>query len=1129
MKKIIIRLFILGALAALLPAGAAAQQPDARQRTTETIVADGLAQLPAADAKVFNQVMGELAATGSKGVEMIAAMLVPADKGKNATFEYALNGVVAYVTDPAHEALRDDVRKGLLAAIDRCGDDANRAFLFSQLQFCSTAADAAAMARYLDDPYLAGYALRALVSTPGTEALLLAEAGKDDLTAARKQALAYAFAEKRLAAAEPFLLTWLEGADAQTAEQIYNALAACGSQASVKPLAAAAAKTGCAWNDAGAADAYLRLLARLAAAGDARAVKAARGLLKCDLQYIRGGALAILVDALGVQKAMPYVLKALEEGPAEYRFAALQSLGKGDDKLFAQVAAGMPRYDAAAQAAVIGWLGECGAVSQADVITAAVASPDDRVAEAAIAASGRIGGEKALRALAGALEGPHAGAAMKALLAFNGQINPEVERLLAKDDAGVLVPALKLAAARRMSAAADRVFALLGSSDAEVRAAAYGALPFVAQPQHMDRLSALLDASDEAHTAAIQSALIRTSGQLPADRRYSAVAGYMKASETPARYYPVLAQSGTQEAVASLLDGFRSGNRDAAFAALLTVENPAMTDILYGIAAENPMLTDRALMRYADLASQAAVTPIRRYQLYRQALALRPSAAVQAKLLGYLSGVYALPALMLAAEYLDDAQTAAPAAAAVKTIVAKCNPMPGGEAVRKALERAHEVYKELAKSDADAGYAVDELTGLLGKIPADGFAVLPADGLAGWTAVAVNPAEAKRLPARQVAKLRKAAGEAVAANWGAADGLLEFAAETPATIGTEKEYENFELWLEWRSEGEAGLAVRSMSQIRLGGTEGTGLKTQGQTDTPAAAADNAPGTWNTLYAKVVDDRITLIENGVTLAENVVLTNPCAPGEPVCVRGRIELSGLAAPACFRNLYIGELPSTPVFELSPEEAAQGYEVLFDGRSLHKWTGNTVNYVPLDGTIDVTASYGGSGNLYTVKEYGDFDLRFEFRFLRRGVNNGIGIRTPMGVDAAYHGMEIQILDHDAPIYKNLRIYQQHGSVYGIIPAQEHVVFGDLGTWNTMEIHAVGDRITVTVNGRVILDGDIRQACKGHNVSEDGSKKNPYTVDGKNHPGLFNKKGHLGLLGHGAGIQFRNLRVLDLSAGRQ
>ena len=65
---------MLGALAALLPAGAAAQQPDARQRTTETIVADGLAQLPAADAKVFNQVMGELAATGAEGVGILADM-----------------------------------------------------------------------------------------------------------------------------------------------------------------------------------------------------------------------------------------------------------------------------------------------------------------------------------------------------------------------------------------------------------------------------------------------------------------------------------------------------------------------------------------------------------------------------------------------------------------------------------------------------------------------------------------------------------------------------------------------------------------------------------------------------------------------------------------------------------------------------------------------------------------------------------------------------------------------------------------------------------------------------------------------------------------------------------------------
>lgn len=153
----------------------------------------------------------------------------------------------------------------------------------------------------------------------------------------------------------------------------------------------------------------------------------------------------------------------------------------------------------------------------------------------------------------------------------------------------------------------------------------------------------------------------------------------------------------------------------------------------------------------------------------------------------------------------------------------------------------------------------------------------------------------------------------------------------------------------------------------------------------------------------------------------------------------------------------------------------------------------------------------------------LRFEFCFEREGVNNGIGVRTRHGVDAAYDGMEIQILDHDAPIYKNLREYQQHGSVYGIIPAKR-VKFPEHGSWNVEEIRVVGDRITVTVNGEVILDGDIRKACKGHNVSKDGSKKNPYTVDHRNHPGLFNKKGPIALCGHGAGIRFRNMRVLDL-----
>lgn len=224
-------------------------------------------------------------------------------------------------------------------------------------------------------------------------------------------------------------------------------------------------------------------------------------------------------------------------------------------------------------------------------------------------------------------------------------------------------------------------------------------------------------------------------------------------------------------------------------------------------------------------------------------------------------------------------------------------------------------------------------------------------------------------------------------------------------------------------------------------------------------------------------------------------------------------------------ISELQPSPVYVLSDEEKKQGFELLFDGTNLDNFVGNKVGYVPINGCINVTANYGNESNLYTAKEYQDFIFRFEFCFLRPGVNNGVGIRTPMGVDAAYYGMcECQILDHDAPMYAGLREYQVHGSVYGVIPAKR-IKHKPLGEWSEEEIRVQGNHITVTVNGEVIVDGDIKEACQGHNVAPDGSDNNPYTVDHHNHPGMFNKTGHIGFLGHGAGLKFRNVRVLDLT----
>jgi len=134
-----------------------------------------------------------------------------------------------------------------------------------------------------------------------------------------------------------------------------------------------------------------------------------------------------------------------------------------------------------------------------------------------------------------------------------------------------------------------------------------------------------------------------------------------------------------------------------------------------------------------------------------------------------------------------------------------------------------------------------------------------------------------------------------------------------------------------------------------------------------------------------------------------------------------------------------------------------------------------------------------------------------LTPAANNGLGIRTPMEGDAAYVGMELQILDSEHPVYANITQYQHHGSVYGIIPAKRGYL-KPVGEWNYQEVIADGDNIKITLNGEVILNGNIREAVK------DG------TPDKREHPGLFNKTGHIGFLGHGSVVKFRNIRVKEL-----
>ena len=911
---------------------AAINAQDSRGRATSTIVADALAQLPAELPTTYNQVMAELAATGAEGIEQLALMLEPMAEGvNNSAVEYAVNGVASYVSKDG-AAHRDGVRAGLKAAIAKTNNNPNKAFLMTALQICATAEDAEFYASYLKDEYQGNFAARALAAIHGSEPVVYELMKNQAQNGVCKVLLAQIASYKHhFHDAEPIVIEWLKGASPELTTQIYLALGAWGGADAAKVLGAAAKKVGYTFETTDAYGAYLTLLNGHLMKHEPKIVeKEAKAMMKFPKANVRLAGLDLLVQMQGAATT-PLVVKALADDCREYRYGAMRlSEAYADDNTYAAIAAQLAKAAPIAKVDILNWLGAQHAASQVDAIAAHVADANDDVACAAIAAASKIGGEKALEAIIARVTKENSEvvttAIVNGLLSFNGSINEPFVRVM-DTNAQARAIAKQVLAKRRIPAAASKILVWVDNGGDDT---AIPALTTNAVEANFNALCNLFEQGKPMNVAIIKAIQGKS-----ASEQAQMIQGRMdKAGAKKHLYYPVLAATGAKEAVAPIIEGYKSTSGEAqksAFEGLCALNDASVLPTLLEATA-NAELKDKAIARYIALTGTSSLNNDQKYMNYRKALETNPALKYKNQALKALSATQNYQAMMLAASYMDNAETAQAAANTVLEIATK--------------------HPEFYSAEVKA---------LLEKV-----------------AVTVNDGDA---------------------------------------VYKRKDIEKF------------------------------------------------------------------------ISEN---------------KARESHSIISA-------------------LTDEEKAEGFELLFDGQNMDAWTGNMEAYQPVDGYMYVTASYGTTGNLYTKKEYSDFVLRFEFCFDRDGVNNGIGIRTPMGVDAAYHGMELQVLHHDSPIYKNLKEHQVHGSVYGIIPAKR-IKWGALGEWHCEEIRAKGDHITVIVDGEVIIDGNIRKACKGHNVAPDGGDKNPYTVDGRNHPGLFNKKGHIGFLGHGEGIKYRNVRVKEL-----
>jgi len=680
---------------------------------------------------------------------------------------------------------------------------------------------------------------------------------------------------------------------------------------------------------------------------------------------------------------------------------------------------------------------------------------------------------------------------------------------------------LEILSQKRATTHFDAIVKETGSSDALVRAAAYEALVNASSAKNTATLlDMLLQASSEKETIQLQNAI---TSSLDKSSEPLISAAYQKGKE---KILPLLAYVNDGMALKNVATSFYSGSekeKEIAFKTLINWQNDQAIRTLLDIRKNND------LKKYHDGASQAIISQVsasawhndQKLLMLRELMSVASSVKEKRAIIRAAGSVRTFLSLVFVSNYLEDPDLGGVAARAAMQIAlptADAKPGLAGVVVRDILQK---VLEKLTGDDSQ--YEVIDVATYLNQMPyTRGFeSIFNGRDLSGWQGLVENPIARSKMTKEELKQKQIEADKKVNENWQVKNGMIVFSGDG-ANLVTTKTYGDFEMLVDWKisKNGDSGIYLRGSPQVQIwdtsrvdvGAQVGSGGLYNNKTNrsTPLAVADNPVGEWNTFRISMIGDKVTVHLNGMLVVDNVVMENYWDRSIPIFPEGTIELQAHGTDLAFRNIYVRELSNKP-YELAREEKDQGYEVLFNGKDLSNWIGNKKEYVVEDNTIAIYPAKGGHGNLYTEKEYSDFILRFEFQ-LTPGANNGLGIHAPLEGDAAYQGKEIQILDNTAPVYAKLEPWQYHGSVYGVIAAKRDFL-KPVGEWNMEEVHVKGNRIKVTLNGTVIVEGDMKQA------SASG------TLDGKDHPGLKRNKGYIGFLGHGSTVKFRNIRIKDLS----
>jgi HEAT repeat protein len=1119
-------LLLIAVLFYLQPAGAQLPQ----NRTTATIVADALAVLPAQRAKEYRQTMTALVGTGEEGLMTLLNMFDSSGKNSNEKLEFAVSGWTNFVSNNA--ALRATTASTYGKALGLPLDKHVKQLVIRQLELIGDESNILQLEVFLTDEYLAGSAAQALANMDSPKAVdALLKALSVAKSEKHKIILVNALGQTDNVAAEPALLGLMKNASPELSAVLNTAISKTGSVASISALKQVVLQSAYS-NKNNATASFIDLLNRLASTQQAVVKAEAEELLKAatklNLQNLRVSAIELLMPIEAVNKIslLKYALKDKND-----RFIAdFMNLytnytdPKGTGMIVKKLKSAKSENT---KATMIYWLGNAKASSAVSQITKYLNSENPALQKSAIISLSNIGGEEVLNALVGLLKSSDKATLSHVQAALESQ-KESLNKVLSASYAGFSeegkMVALSLIGLRKMDDQYTFVYNEMQNGSEKVQKKAAQTLKNVASAANLPQLFDQLEKGDSKYITDLQAAANEVLSAMPVQEQLATITNRMKKSEKPYAFFSSLANTGSNQALEMILKGYGEPGKSsqAAFAALLSIKTFDAIYPLLDIARTSTKTQDvsKAVDALISLISKSDKTGIVKANYLQELLLLAKTNKQKVTILNQLGTTNSFQALLFIEQFLSVSELAEPAAQAGIKIALNSTEF-AGSVTNRILAKI-----SAALTNPDAAYqrqAIDKYLSENKNI--EGFvSIFNGKDLTGWKGLVGNPILRSKMKPQELSVAQKKADEEAAQTWLVENGELVFSGKGN-NLCTEKQYGDFEMLIDWKllpgPEPDAGIYLRGTPQVQIwdtarvkvGAQVGSGglYNNQSNPSKPLKVADQKVGEWNTFHIKMVGDRVTVYLNGELVTNNVMLENYWDRNLPIFLTEQIELQAHGSKVVYRNIYIKEIPRPEPFKLSKQEEKEGFEILFDGTNMHKWTGNTADYITENGEMVIYPSKSHGGNLYTKEQYSDFVFRFQFQ-LTPGANNGLGIRTPMEGDAAYVGMELQILDNEAPIYANLQPYQYHGSVYGII-ASKRGFLKPTGEWNYQEVIAKGDYIKITLNGTVILEGNIREA-----TNENGP------ADHKEHPGLFNKTGHIGFLGHGSVVRFKDIRIRKL-----